>query len=220
MSMNYESVSKINSLKSQIETFTNKTYDNLTQGVQELKNLYVKYGKSFDDIVGHIDIPSTCTKIRPFCFYGMQKLTSVTIPNSVISIGADAFELCEKLNNVSISNSVLTIGHSAFYYCRSLTSITIPDSVITIDGSAFYNCSNLSSVVIGNSVTTINDGAFSNCTNLTHIYLNPTTPPRLGNAITIPTTTTIHVPVGCGDAYKSATNWSSHAERIIEDPEL
>ena len=220
MSTNYESVSKINSLKSHIESATNKNYGDLTQGVQELKNLYVKYGKSFDDIVGHIDIPLTCTKIRHYCFYGIVNLTSVTIPNSITTIGNHAFALCINLKNITISDGVTTIGDGAFNYCIGLTSITIPDSVTSIGNSAFSDCSSLTSVTIGNSVTTINSGAFGDCTNLTHIYLNPTTPPSLGNTYAIPNTTTIHVPVGSGDAYKSATNWSYHSSRIVEDIQL
>ena len=92
--------------------------------------------------------------------------------------------------------SVTTIYSSAFSYCTNLTSVTIPDSVTIIVGSTF-----------------------NYCTNLTDIYLHPSTPPTLG-ILTIPSTTTIHVPVGSGDAYKSATNWSSFADKIVEDIEI
>ena len=53
-----------------------------------------------------------------------------------------------------------------------------------------------------------------------NIYLNSTTPPTLSDSISIPDTTTIHVPVGSGEVYRNATNWSYYADKIIENPEL
>ena len=151
MNANYESVNKIHSLKSHVESVTGNIYNNLTQGVQELKNAYVKYGKSFDEIVGHVDIPVICTKIRIYCFAGCFSIESVTIPNSVTEIGSNAFNSCAKL---------------------------------------------------------------------TRIYLKPITPPSLNNTQAFSNTMIIYVPAGSGDTYRSATNWSYHADRIVEDPNL
>jgi hypothetical protein len=49
-----------------------------------------------------------------------------------------------------------------------------------------------------------------------------TTPPVLGyhNVFENCPAITIHVPIGSGDAYKAATNWSGHANNIIEDIEI
>ena len=197
MNANYESVNKIHSLKSHVESVTGNIYNNLTQGVQELKNAYVKYGKSFDEIVGHVDIPVICTKIRIYCFAGCFSIESVTIPNSVTEIGSWAFQSCVFLNNVSIGNGVTKIGEGAFEYCNSLESITIP-----------------------NSVTEIGSNAFNSCAKLTRIYLKPITPPSLNNTQAFSNTMIIYVPAGSGDTYRSATNWSYHADRIVEDPNL
>ena len=102
---------------------------------------------------------------------------------------------------------------------RTISNITLDDLkyVTTIGQSAFRNCTSLASVVIPDSVTIIGDWAFNNCSSLTDIYLRSTTPPTLGDVYAIPETTTIHVPVGSGAAYKSATNWSYHSSRIVED---
>lgn len=110
------------------------------------------------------------------------------------------------------------IGNLAFSYCKSLTSVTIPDSVTSIGSSAFRECTSLASVTIPDSVTSIGN-AFGNCTSLADIYLHSTTPPttNIYSPVAIPTTATIHVPVGSGDAYKSATNWSAYADIIVED---
>ena len=82
---------------------------------------------------------------------------------------------------------------------------------------AFSGCKNLKNVIIPDGITKIDLYAFENCTSLTDIYMYPTTPPTLYNSSVIPTATTIHVPIGSGNIYKSATNWSSFANKIIED---
>ena len=112
---------------------------------------------------------------------------------------------------------VTTIGTWAFSDCTSLTSITIPDSVTRIGDDAFYGCTSLTNITIPDSVTTIGNSVFYGCKSLTDIRFYSVTPPALSNTLAIPKTTTIHVPIGSGDAYKSATNWSSIAGQIVED---
>ena len=167
-----------------------------------------------------VTIPNSVTSIGNWAFSNCNSLTSVTIPNSVTSIGDAAFDGCTSLTSVTIPNSVTSISYAAFYNCNNLTSVTIPDSVTWIYNKAFYNCTSLTSITIPNSVTSIGSQAFDFCVRLTDIYLNPTTPPSLGSTNSIPERTTIHVPIGSGDAYKSATNWSYHSARIVEDIEL
>ena len=94
----------------------------------------------------------------------------IIFSNNVIKIGYEAFDGCNRLTSITIPDSVTVIGEGAFAYCSSLTSITIPDSVTSIGASAFYYCRSLTSVTIGNSVTSIGDFAFVECTNLTSFY--------------------------------------------------
>ena len=47
--------------------------------------------------------------------------------------------------------------------------------------------------------------------------MKPTTPPEISsNTFTSSKLNKIIVPVGCGEAYKSATNWSNFADYIEE----
>ena len=70
-----------------------------------------------------------------FDYYEDNKLTYVTIPNSVTYIGDSAFSF-NKLTSVVIPNSVTYIGNWAFFF-NELTSVVIPNSVTYIGNSAF-----------------------------------------------------------------------------------
>jgi hypothetical protein len=118
-------------------------------------------------------------------------------------------------------NSVTTIGDYAFRDCTSLTSITIPNSVTSIGNYAFQFCERLARVIIGSGIWSIGIGCFNTIRNFSNIYFYSATPPVLhtflGSTNTFKSSITIHVPVGSGDAYKSATNWSAYASQIVED---
>ena len=90
----------------------------------------------------------TVVSIGYHAFYYCEKLTSVTIPNSVKSIGEEAFNFCYGLTSVNIPNSVTNIGEDAFGYCKNLTSITIPQSVTSIGEAAFYGCGKLTTMIV------------------------------------------------------------------------
>ena len=150
-------------------------------------------------------------------------ITSYTIPNSVTTINAGVFYNCSSLTNITIPNSVKTIGEYAFSNCRSLTNITIPDSVTEIGYGAFIDCTSLTKAVIGSGVKKIYYSAFENCIFLNEIICKPITPPTASlssgvwNAFkAIGTSAKIYVPIGSGNAYKTAPYWSKYASMIEE----
>ena len=100
-----------------------------------------------------------------------EKVTDLTVPDSVTSIGSYAFYGCSGLMSVTIPDSVTSIGICAFYGCSGLTSMTIPNSVTSIDIAAFRDCSGLTSVRIPDSMTSIGNEAFYNCTNVTDVVV-------------------------------------------------
>ena len=78
-----------------------------------------------------------CSQIKSFTFgeaveripaylcYGMDKLTSVTIPNSVKTIGTSAFEGCARLGKISLGTGVEEIAANAFAGCTRLYDIYV-----------------------------------------------------------------------------------------------
>ena len=168
-----------------------------------------------------VTIPGSVTSISSSAFNGCYSLASVTIPDSVTSIGNSAFNNCYSLASVTIPDSVTSIGITAFSSCQSLASITIPDSVTSIGNSAFNGCYSLASITIPDSVTSIGNSAFSNCYGMAEYHIKPTTPPTLSNTNafnTIPSDCIIYVPQGCLEAYQNATNWTTYASKMQEEP--
>lgn len=104
-------------------------------------------------------------------FNSLQSLESVVIPDGVTSIRDNAFLNCQKLSSVTISNTVKTIEYQVFQNCYKLTSIVIPDSVTSIGGGCFQRCLELSNVTMGNGVTTIKHDTFDGCSKLTSIII-------------------------------------------------
>ena len=98
--------------------------------------------------------------------YGMNNLTSITIPNSVTSIGEFAFNGCS-----SITTPVYNAHCFAYMPTSYKGAYIIPDGIKQIAGGAFSSCSSLTSVTIPNSVTSIGKGAFEACSSLTYLSI-------------------------------------------------
>ena len=121
---------------------------------------------------GPIVIPSklgdyTIATLGIKSFYNCNKITDVTVPESVVEICESSFSGCSSLTNV-VMPSVLSVGSSAFEGCSSIESIKIPN-VTQIGNSAFFGCGRLSNIHIGTNLVSINFSysPFSGCTNVT-----------------------------------------------------
>lgn len=157
------------------------------------------------------------TSIFDNSFRQCNQLKSVVIPSTVKTIGQTAFEYCRALETVVLQDGIETIGYAVFGYC-GLLSAEVPDSV---KGQLYYTfnyCEKMKIATVGTGVTSIN-ATFRACRAMETLIVKATTPPTLSsdalwacNALT-----EILVPIGSGDTYKSATNWSEKASLIKED---
>lgn len=173
-----------------------------------------------------ITIPDSVTTIGGNVFNSCYSLASIIIPDSATSIGVSVFSGCRSLASITIPDGVTNIGTSMFDGCHSLTSIAIPDGVTNIGGTALSGCDSLTSITIPDSVTNIIANAFAGSCSVSEYHLLPTTPPTLAksNAFSgIPNDCKIYVPYSADhsilNAYKTATNWSTYASYMVEEPQ-
>lgn len=113
--------------------------------------------------------------------------------------------------HINIPNTVTTL------YCQfasaAIHSMTLPNSITTIQGGAFRK-TQMQTLTIPASVTTMGANMWYNTT-LQELIMLPTTPPTIqSSTFTNSNITTIKVPAASLNDYKTATNWSSVANKI------
>lgn len=113
-----------------------------------------------------------------------------------------------------------SISDYSFSYCSSLVSVFIPSSITNIGEAAFYYCSSLVSILIPSSITNIGYAAFSECVLLSNVTVKSVTPPTLDGSIffNTPLNLVIYVPSESVETYKSASGWSTYANKIQPIP--
>ena len=176
-------------------------------------------GKVYCNMLQKVEIGARVTSIGSGAFSSCSSLSSVSIPQGVTSIGSSAFNGCSSLSSVSIPSSVTSIGSTAFSSCYSLSSVSIPSSVTSIGSGAFSSCYSLSSVSIPQGVTSIGNRAFNSCSGMAiYDFTKHTSVPTLASTTafsSIPSDCVIKVPSSLLSAWKSATNWSTYASKIV-----
>ena len=116
--------------------------------------------------------------ISPYCFYKLDNLRTVMLPQNITRISERAFEDCRNLTDVLyIPETCDTIGYRAFAN-SGIRSIEINKGVKCINNEAFYGCYYLTDVTLVRGLETIESGAFQNCGSLRSLVL-PTTLKRI-----------------------------------------
>ena len=162
---------------------------------------------------------------------GMANLRHCTLPRGLDS-QLWMFVNCYRLNRLVFPDSFTSIKG---YFCEnsSLRSdFVLPPNITLIEGNSFGSNGNypvFSRVTIPSKVVAIHAVAFvalNGESSLRTVIMKPTTPPTIqavpGNEMqsSFPirgSLKEIIVPAGCGEAYKSATNWSYYADIIKEE---
>ena len=140
-------------------------------------------------------------------FPSLTSLVSTTFTNS----GIKGFSAA-KLSSIAGSDNY---NFGAFSNCDALTKVSIP-MVADVGRVAFSLCDNLEEIELP-SATAIGVQAFYGCSKLKKIICRATTPPTLGGVNAFSSTNSalvIYVPDASLEAYRTATNWNSYADRI------
>lgn len=186
------------------------------QNVTELRRGDFQYCVSMESIT----IPMGVTSIGIQTFNYCYSLKSITMPSGMTSIGDSAFSYAQGLRGISIPKSITSFASNTFAYCSWTRIITIPSSIAMIPISFMANCLSLASLTVPKSVTSLKGAAFSNCYGLYRLHLRPTTPPTITatSFTNIQSDCIIYVPKGSLSAYQTATNWSTYASYMQEEP--
>ncbi len=168
-----------------------------------------------------VELPN-CTKIGTYSFSGCSALTEVTDEQfaSLTSMGANAFN-GTKVQRVSLSK-LTSMGGNAFIQITSLKEIRLP-AMKSLENNCFRQCYGGLNLVDLGACTKIASGAFYGCEYFNNLVLRSETMCTLdgtgslcgfsGNNSTYPKK--IYVPSALVESYKTATNWSSYANRIF-----
>lgn len=161
-------------------------------------------------------IPNSVKTIGANAFRGCSAMTECSLPSGIQSIGNSAFTNSISLAFINLPDGVTSLGGSAFRDCLNFRYINIPNSLTVIPSHCFYNCDGLSDIELHSGITSIGDYAFYNCSGIYSMTLHSTTPPTLGSNALSGTNANlkIYVPSASVDTYKSASGWSSYANKI------
>lgn len=171
-------------------------------------------------------LPNTLKVIGAQCFDGCTALEDIQLPESLTSIEEAAFRNCSKVpfGALNLPNLTGVIGNYAFLNCSGLTRIENIGQVTTISATnsdnvsqAFHGCTNLNFVRLPNTITTLGTSAnpFRSCGNIETFICEATIPPSLGGKFSDKFAGAIYVPDGSVEDYKTATNWSTYADKIL-----
>lgn len=160
------------SLPSDIESIGEGLLDN-TAYYKNLKNwtnnaLYVgNYLLSASALVmGSFKVKDGTILIADSTFAENEKLTGITLPESIEYIGAGAFQGCSRLASVKIPSKVKTIDWRTFSGCSALSKVTLPAGIVTIEGGAFENCTSLGKIALPSGLKVIGKESFYGCKKL------------------------------------------------------
>ena len=182
-----------------------------------------------------VKIPNGITEIKYQAFHNCDGLTSLTIPASVKTIGYGPFAHCNKLAEIIVEdgNTVYftidgnlyyqpTEGRSLRQYCagKPETTFIVPADTKQLLTGCFQGAQNLNTVICSD-VNTVYETVFGNTDKLKRVdFSNSTKVPKLNHTNAFQYTHAdlqIKVPASLYDSWKSATNWSNYADKIVTE---
>lgn len=163
-------------------------------------------------------IPKGVTQINGL-FARCCSLKSITVPESVTDMNGYNFTECRGLKTVRLPSRLTTFKTYEFNYCIAIESIVVPEGVTELGIYAFAYCWSLKSIVMPSSLKNIGMYALRNLTAIEVLdFSRCTQVPTLYNSSVLTGLSSvcqILVPSALYDKWKSATNWTSYASKII-----
>lgn len=140
---------------------------NRENGVLYLGNVLIDADESVN--YGNYKVKEGTVAINDYAFNQCDKLTGITLPDTIEEIGSYAFDFTAFDSEENYENGVLYAGDYAIKGLGGYDSLVIKDSVKLIADSAFTYCT-MNSLTIPASVKKIGNSAFTDCKNLEKVY--------------------------------------------------
>ncbi len=121
-----------------------------------------------------VSLPETVSTIGSAAFYGCSDLESFVLPSGVTTLGDNAFGSCRHLKTFTFGgNGLSALAERTFYGCVQLTSVALPQKISVLANSAFEGCSSMVRVTFAadSALTTLSPRVFANCRSLTELAL-------------------------------------------------
>lgn len=186
----------------------------------------------------YILIPQGANVLKQFCFYNTWNVRRADIPSNITELRTQVFRYCYRLERIYIPETVTTIDKTnQFSECWNAKEIIIKANITAIPSQFCMSCYSACLIDIPASVTSIAAQAFIYCYRCQTLIVRATTPPTLANVnafgglvakqsgadakfTVIQDLVKIYVPYSSDhsvlNAYKTATNWSTWADRFVE----
>lgn len=175
------------------------------------------------------DVFRNCTNLREAEFLGnvtslgdyaftVTGFETFNMPSTVTNLGVGCFDCCGNLKHVTFSPSLTTIPSGTFFNCASLEDIIVPEGVETMGYMVSVDRfnKNLKYVSLPSTFKELSNFGYPTFDGISSdavIYSWSKTAPY-GSKDDF-SKITVHVPVGCKDAYAKTRPWT--ASNIIDD---
>ena len=197
--------------------FSGMTFDKVTFLDGEGKTSVGEYAFAYDTRLRELEFAGGISSLGEMAFTGTG-VESVTLPEDLSSIGPRLFRGCSRLRKVVFPHNLEYLPYQTVDYCPKLEQLIIPEGVT---GAGYYVYSDsegapLSLISLPSTFKSFYSGAyptFLNLPNDVEILCWASTPP--GGNLDNFTGNTVHVPVGCKDAYLNSKIWAGAT--IIDD---
>lgn len=197
--------------------FAGMTFDKVTFLDGEGKTSVGEYAFAYDTRLRELEFAGGISSLGEMAFTGTG-VESVTLPEDLSSIGPRLFRGCSRLRKVVFPHNLEYLPYQTVDYCPRLEQLIIPEGVT---GAGYYVYSDsegapLSLISLPSTFKSFYSGAyptFLNLPNDVEILCWASTPP--GGNLDNFTGNTVHVPVGCKNAYLNSKIWAGAT--IIDD---
>ena len=193
----------------------------LPQSVKSIGNYVFRYCTRLEKF--SIPVNGQYTSISSNILEGCTSLEEIYVPDNVTKINNNAFMGCISLKKVRLPDHIDKIPQNTFNGCTSLKTVNMP-SVLSVIGVKAFMGTAIEEIQIPSGVITLNSQTFQDCTALKVLKLlkydsdgNITALSNKNALKNCPSLTSIVVPQGSADIYKSASNWSEFKDIIRQN---